>query len=246
MKLALFQKWFDSPPQRLCPLLETPFPHVALLVDAHTTPCFCLKAPFEEAKIYYDAKNHTYGLKTEVAVSAQPPHFCTHVSPHVLGSVHDFELFKRGYERYLTYLLKLPTEHALLYGDQTACYWALLCDKGYVGPDGTSPDVQHVCPIKNPQTHSDQALNLIISHAQVHVECFFGWLLSLFNIFHFCYHWSHKHFDDDFLICCGLTNEVILTLSLEELDGKLYHSLQEKRIREYEVKTRKRKHEQDS
>jgi hypothetical protein len=97
--------------------MESPFLHVGLLVDAHTTPCCQPKAPFDEAKIYYNFKNHTYGLKTEVAVSTQHPHYCTHVSNHVPGSVHDFELFKNGYKRYLDYLYKLPEEHIALHHD---------------------------------------------------------------------------------------------------------------------------------
>ena len=43
LKDTLIQKWFDSP-QRLRPLTDMPFPHVALLVDAHTTPCYRPKA----------------------------------------------------------------------------------------------------------------------------------------------------------------------------------------------------------
>lgn len=245
MKKTLFQKWFDSP-ARPRPLSESPFPHVALLVDAHTTPCYRPKAPFDEAKIYYDYKNHTYGLKTEVAVSAQPPHFCTHISNHVPASVHDFELFKSGYERYLPYLLKLPNEQLALPGDQASRHWALLSDKGYIGPVASSPDVRRICPIKNPQTHQDRAYNVTHSHFRVYVECFFGRLLGLFQIFRGVYRWSHKHFDDDFIICCALTNEVITVMSLQESDLKLYTSLQEKRVRDYEESKRKRKQEQDA
>ena len=72
------------------------------------------ESTFDEAKIYYDHKNHTHGLKTEVAVSAQHPYYCIHVSYHVPASVHDFELFKNGFARYLDYLLKLLEEHIAL------------------------------------------------------------------------------------------------------------------------------------
>ena len=114
----MFQQWFDQPPQHPLPLADTPFLHVALLVDATTTPCFRPRGRFEDAKAYYDAKNKIYSLKTEVAVIAQPPYFCTHVSVVVPGTVHDFELFKRGFQQYLNYLTKLPAEHAALYSDQ--------------------------------------------------------------------------------------------------------------------------------
>ena len=245
LKAALQQKWFVTP-QRPRPLSDTPFPHVALLVDAHTTPCYRPKASFDEAKIYYDAKNKMYGLKTEVAVSAQAPHYCTHVSSYVPGSVHDFELFKQGYERYLSYLLKLPAEHAALVGDQGDRYWALLCDKGYIGPDAASPDVRRICPVKDPQNHHDRTLNILKARYRVMIECFFGRLLGHFNIFRSCYRWSHEYFNDDFLICCRLTNEVISLLSLTELDYRFYKSMQEKRVREYEQNQRKRKQQQDA
>ena len=187
-----------------------------------------------------------YGLKTEVAVSAQPPHYCTHVSPFVEGAVHDFELFKSGYARYLSFLLKLPEEHAALNGDQAAHYWALLCDKGYIGPESASPDVHRICPVKNPQNHHDRTMNNLLSQIRVHVECYFGRLLGLFNIFRSCYRWSHKHYNQDFLICCGLTNEVITLMSLDEMDSRVYRSWQESRLREYEEKEQKRKMEQNA
>ena len=208
LKKAMVQKWFDSP-ARPRPLLDSPFPHVALLVDAHTTPCYRPKAPFDEAKIYYDSKNHTYGLKTEVAVSAHHLYYCTHVSKHVPASVHDFELFKNGYAGYLDYLLKHPDEQLALPGDRPSRHWALLCDKGYIGPEAASPDVRRICPIKKPQAYSERAFNVTHSRFRVPVECFFGRLLGLFHIFRGVYRWSHKHFDDDFIICCALTNEAI-------------------------------------
>ena len=129
--------------------------------------------PFEEAKIYYNGKNHTYGLKTEVAVRVLPPHFCTHTSKHVPASVHDFELFKSGYARYLPYLLKQPEECMALPGDPSR-HWAILCDKGYIGPDAASPDVRRICPHKNPQTHPDRVYNATHSRFRVFIECFFS------------------------------------------------------------------------
>ena len=36
---------------------------------------YCLKTRFEEAKVYFDGENKIYGLKKEVAVLAQKPHF---------------------------------------------------------------------------------------------------------------------------------------------------------------------------
>ena len=75
LKTTMFQWWFDQLPQRPLLLADTPFPHIALLVDATTTPCFHPRGCFEDAKVYYNTKNKIYGLKTEVAVTAQPPYF---------------------------------------------------------------------------------------------------------------------------------------------------------------------------
>ena len=159
---------------------------------------------------------------------------------------HDFELFKRGFQWYLNYLTKLPAEHAALYGDQMSCYWALLCNKGYIGPEASSPDVCRFCPVRDPWTHHDRALNILISQARVHVECYFGHFYCLFSIFRNCYYWSHTHFDDDFLICCRLTNESLLRMVLEELDGRFYNSMLEKRVRDFEETERKQKREQEA
>jgi hypothetical protein len=92
-------------------------------VDVHTTPCHQLKAPFDKSKIYFDNKNHIYGLKMEVAVSTQHLYYCMHVSKYVPASVHDFELLKNilcGYTRYLDYLLKHSKEYIALPGDHAS------------------------------------------------------------------------------------------------------------------------------
>ena len=78
------------------------------LVDAHIILSNQPKVPFDEAKIYFDFKNHTYGLKMKNMVSVQSPQFCLHISNHVLASVHDFEFSKSKFEKYLDYLPKLP------------------------------------------------------------------------------------------------------------------------------------------
>ena len=65
LKDSLSKKWCDPVPACPRPLAESPFPQVALIVDSHTTPCFCPKAPFEEATIYFNGKNKVYGLKSE-------------------------------------------------------------------------------------------------------------------------------------------------------------------------------------
>jgi hypothetical protein len=66
------------------------------------------KVSFDKVKIYYDRKNHIYDLKFEVAISAMPSYYCVFVGDHMPGSIHDFEIMKKRYHRYLEYLLKLP------------------------------------------------------------------------------------------------------------------------------------------
>jgi hypothetical protein len=56
---ALHEKWFFSLP-RLKPLVDSPFPHVGIIINNHTTQCYHPKVSFDEAKIYYNGKNHIY------------------------------------------------------------------------------------------------------------------------------------------------------------------------------------------
>ena len=128
-------------PSQPIPLRGTVILHVALLIDNHTTECFCPKTTFNESKIYYDGKNRIYGLKTEVAFMAHEPHYCVFVGKHMPGSVHDFEIMKGSYHRYLDYLLKLPDENTSLPGDQLSHFWGVLVDKGYIGPENATPDL---------------------------------------------------------------------------------------------------------
>jgi hypothetical protein len=64
---TLTSKWFHEI-LRLQPLMNIPFPHIGIIIDAYTTQCFKPKVLFEEAKIYWDGKNKIYGLKNEVAI----------------------------------------------------------------------------------------------------------------------------------------------------------------------------------
>jgi hypothetical protein len=98
-------------------LVDSPFPHVGIIIDNHTTQCYHPKVSFDEAKIYYDGKNHIYGLKSEVVVSATPPYYCVFVSDHTSSSIHNFEIIKKRYHRYFEYLLKLPFETLQLLAD---------------------------------------------------------------------------------------------------------------------------------
>jgi hypothetical protein len=64
---ALTSKWFHEI-LRFQPLMNTPFPHINIIINIYTIQCFKPKVLFEEAKIYWDGKNKIYGLKNEVAI----------------------------------------------------------------------------------------------------------------------------------------------------------------------------------
>ena len=61
---------------------------------------------------------------------AHAPHYCVFVGKHVPASVHDIEVLKSGYHRYLEYLLKQPHESASLLNDVHSRFWAVLADMG--------------------------------------------------------------------------------------------------------------------
>ena len=103
-------------------------------------------------KTYFDGKNKVYSLKLEVTILAHAPHYCVFVGKHNPGSIHDFEIMKQDYQKYLDYLLKLPMENASLPADQHSCFWGVLVDKGYIGPEHTTPDLQRFPPIKDPRS----------------------------------------------------------------------------------------------
>ncbi len=191
---------------------ERPFPTVGLLIDVHTTECFRPKARFEESKIYYDGKNHIYGLKTEVAITAARPHFCVTTTPHEPGSVHDYSVHKKNYERYLDYLQKTAEERAATGGNGENAYWEVLVDKGYIGPASDTPHVKRITPVKKPNSTQAVKRNKDIGAGRVHIECFFGRLVKKF-VLRKVYRFNHDKFDMDFANCCLLVNEDMWSLS---------------------------------
>ena len=241
---TLHEIWLANP-TRPNPINGTNFPHIALLVDSTSIQVYRPKAPFQEAKIYWDGKNHIYALKKEVAVIASKPHYCLFLQKGVVGSRHDYEYLKTTYHSYIPYLQKTSEEFLLLQVDQMHQNWSALFDKGYIGPENDTPGLRRIIPKKNPSAYSHQAENIEKNKIRVPVECFFGRLQKLWKVFRGIYRWDHKNFDVDFDNCAMLTNEHIKCNNLEELDRRFMQQVFQKRKIEEEKKIEKRKREQE-
>ena len=216
--------------------------YAGLLVDAITIECFRPEGRFEEAKHYWDGKNHIYGLKTEVAVTASRPHLYVTSSPHEPASFHDYRIHKKNYRRYLDYLRKRPDEVALINDpNPNEEYWALILDKAYVGPREDTPELRRITPMKKPVTAAQRASNVVISKERVPVEQIFGRNGAKFVVYRRVYKFDHRHFDDDFAIACLLTNEDILISALAEEDLTAYNGLSTKRQRDFDAEQEKEK-----
>jgi hypothetical protein len=193
-------------------------PTAALIIDGHTTEICVPKLPFEQGKVYWDGKNHIYGLKNEIAVSTTSPHYCLFVSPHFPASVHDYEVHRQVYGSYGEYLVMTPEEIVTAGLQPGPRYWKIMADKGYTGsPDDTEPLVR-VCPRKGPLTPEQAATNRRINEERVVVEQFFGRLARLWHVFASSWIYDHTHFDGDLTIACLLTNEHIQLTSLDQDD----------------------------
>jgi hypothetical protein len=59
---TLSERWLEQK-KRPVPLLTTNYPYIGLLVDSMSIEVFRPKGRFEEAKVYWDAKNCMYALK---------------------------------------------------------------------------------------------------------------------------------------------------------------------------------------
>lgn len=88
-----------------------------MCVDTTSQEVYRPKGRFEEAKHYWDAKNHIYALKKQVAVMAHEPHYALFLSPGVVGSQHDYTTFKVNFYfttnqqvEYLPRICTLPSE----------------------------------------------------------------------------------------------------------------------------------------
>lgn len=147
---TLKHKWWEN---KMRPKIaaDQNYPEITLIGDSTSREVFHPKAPFNEAKQYYDNKNHIYALKKEIAVTRAAPHYCLFTQPAVPGSVHDYSYFKQNYLSYCPYLLKTPEERATLSSDRQESRWAILLDSGYIGPDNDHPELRKIT-LRKPTT----------------------------------------------------------------------------------------------
>jgi len=240
LKKALMEQWWGERP-RPVPLENTPLSYVGLLVDATTIQVYRPYDTFEKAMIYWDGKNHIYGLKKEVAVQASKPHYALFTSEKEVGSVPDFQIHKNNFQQYLQYLIKLPNERNGLPHDLNEPCWAILGDQAYVGEPSKTPNERRMYPKKNPHLTTDRESNKEMEKIRVPVEHFFGRLKGLWGILRETYRWDHSHFDDDFDICVLLTNEHIRVHELLHQDYKMHKQILSSQKDAFETKERKRK-----
>lgn len=234
---ALRKRWENLP--RPIPLQNPTFPYIGLVVDSTSIPVYRPMGPFNEAKIYWDTKNHMYALKKEVAVMAAPPHYGLFAQPKEVGSKHDYSIFKSHFESYANYLSKTTSEKTLIPSDASQDKWAILGDKAYVGPSIDTPTVRRMF-IKRTPSITERSQNRDLKRIRVVVEQYFGRFTMLWKRFREVYTCDHSTFDEYFEICLWLTNEHIKTVLLTMEDRKLYKALLEEYQKRWEKKREKR------
>jgi hypothetical protein len=238
LKQMLVEHWFENRP-RPTPLEDTPYPHIGLIFDGHSTEVCRPKAPFYESQMYWDHKNKIFALKNEVAVLASKPHYAIFASKATVGSVHDYTLHKQMYTSYVEYLTKLPNETAALPADTEEPRWGALGDRGYIGPAADTPHLRRIVPMKKPALTSDIERNRELEKIRRPIEAFFGRLTNCWSILGTVYEWDQVHFNDDFVIGVLLTNELIQVNELAEQDYEYYRSLLHLRLAEFEAEQQK-------
>jgi hypothetical protein len=130
--------------------------------------------------------------------------------------------FKSNYQCYLNYLLKTPEEKNLICTDAKEPSWAILGDRGYIGPDTDTPDLRRVKMIKNSTFRSEINRNSELEKIRVPIECWFGRLKKLWKFTRETYKLDHRNFDEHFEILALLTNEQIRVSSDDQKYYKIY------------------------
>ena len=115
----------------------------------------------------------------------------------------------------------------------------------YIGPEHATPDFHWLIPINDPRTPHDVLYNQAVGRVWVHVEQFFGRIITSFGVFRNTYWWSHLHFDDDFAISCCRVNEHLKAAELNDDDYQAYQGLLLQRVQIASQRETKQKQFQD-
>ncbi len=235
------------------------FGHIALLCDSTSVEIFRPTGRDGDGVGMWDGKNRMHALKKQVLVMANPPHFCMFTSTARPGSEHDFKIFKATYRSFVPYLAMTDEEKQLFPHDDDG-RWAVLGDAGYLGE--ATPDIRKVAMNKPSSEHIDPYEQQELAGIRSSCERFFGRLQQAFAVFRgvyrylspqyhrfevilTCLRWDHDQLDDDFDLCCLLTNELIKLGRTDDTDGNFPGLLQAARLRSMLDKKAKRKRSRD-
>ena len=165
------------------PSISTSFQNCGIILDSTSLEIPRPKLSFSEAKAFWDGKNHFYSLKKEVAILNQPPYYALPPQNFFIGSKHDFTFFQENCQYYLKYLKKTPSQKAKVASDRQFYFFAILCDKGYIGETPEYPQLRRITPYKGNLNFIERRFNSDLSKHRIHIEQFFGRLKKSFGIF---------------------------------------------------------------
>jgi hypothetical protein len=95
--------------------------------------------------------------------------------------------------------------------------WALVADKGYIGPCGKIRMIIPEKKVKNSET------NKVVNRIRVNIERYFGRLKQIFSRLNY-YSLGVESLETDFRICCQLINVHLYSNPLVEKDLEFYNS----------------------
>ena len=238
---TLRKKWFDN---RFRPNdYPHDFPHILLAVDTTSSEIYRPVGLFAEAKVYFDGKNKIYALKKEVAVLTVAPHYALFSMKAVVGSRHDYTIFKENFREYIPYLNKTQAERTAIPEDTENASFAILGDKAYEGPETDTPGLRREFVKRMPPTQAAARRNEKLSKIRVHVECFFGRIHLLFKFARIRYKMDHSMFDDHFDAMLLLTNEHLRRNELSADDIAFRNNHIQTRIRQVEERAQKKRNQ---
>lgn len=203
---------------------STLYPHVALLVDSTTISINKPISTFSEAKVFWDGKNHTYGIKKEVAVSASKPHYAVFVQ--VVCTIMKF--WRKG-PRGTSNILSRPQKRSKNFHKITSLAGQLCSTMATKDHSLILQDFVVRCSSCNFNCKSRIGSSGTCK-LRVLVEQFFGRMTQLWAITKNKYRWSHELFDTDIDNCVWLTNENIRFSQLLHLDYQFHIAYIKSRI----------------